>query len=62
MAGCAQLVPQTIGLRTGWPEGVEQTVELTAVPFFPQDENQCGPASLATVLSYSGVDATLDPW
>jgi tetratricopeptide (TPR) repeat protein len=55
LAGCAQLVPQTMGLRTGWPEGVPQHVELTAVPFFPQDEYQCGPAALATVLSQSGV-------
>jgi tetratricopeptide (TPR) repeat protein len=55
LAGCAQLVPQTMGLRTGWPEGVPQHVELTAVPFFPQDEYQCGPAALATVLSQNGV-------
>ena len=50
-----------MGLRTAWPEGVEQTVELTAVPFFPQDEYQCGPAALATVLSHSGVDVTPEP-
>ena len=61
LAGCAQMVPQTIGLRTGWPEGVAQTVELTAVPFFPQVEYQCGPAALATVLSYSGVKITPEP-
>ncbi|HWP10759.1 MAG TPA: PA2778 family cysteine peptidase [Ramlibacter sp.] len=61
LAGCAQLVPQTISLRTGWPEGVPQRVELTSVPFFPQDEYQCGPAALATVLSHSGVDVTPDP-
>lgn len=30
-------------------------VELTAVPFFPQTEYQCGPAALATVLSFAGV-------
>jgi hypothetical protein len=61
LAGCAQLVPQTMGLRTAWPEGVPQHVELTAVPFFPQDEYQCGPAALATVLSYSGVTVTPEP-
>ena len=58
LAGCAQMVPQTMGLRSAWPEGVEQTVELTAVPFFPQEEYQCGPAALATVLSHSGVEVT----
>ncbi|WP_405234521.1 PA2778 family cysteine peptidase [Lentisalinibacter salinarum] len=33
-------------------------VELVRVPFFPQDEYQCGPAALATVLTHSGVDVT----
>jgi hypothetical protein len=61
MAGCAQLVPQTIGLRTGWPEGVPEHVDLTAVPFFPQDEYECGPAALATVLAFSGVPVTPEP-
>ena len=61
LAGCAQLVPQTVGLRTAWPEGVPETVELTAVPFFPQEDYQCGPAALATVLSHSGVSVTPEP-
>jgi tetratricopeptide (TPR) repeat protein len=61
LAGCAQLVPQTMGLRTEWPEQVPQQVELTAVPFFPQDDYQCGPAALATVLSHSGVVITPEP-
>ena len=51
LAGCAQLVPQTMALRTGWPAGVPQHVELAHVPFFPQDDYQCGPAALATVLA-----------
>ncbi|MGD1986193.1 MAG: PA2778 family cysteine peptidase [Desulfobacterales bacterium] len=29
--------------------------KLTAVPFYPQKEYQCGPASLAMVLSWSGL-------
>jgi tetratricopeptide (TPR) repeat protein len=61
LAGCAQLVPQTVALRTAWPEGVARTVELTGVPFFPQEDYQCGPAALATVLSYSGVKVTPEP-
>jgi tetratricopeptide (TPR) repeat protein len=61
VAGCAQLVPQTIGLRTGWPEGVPEHVDLTAVPFFPQDEYECGPAALATVLAFSGIPVTPEP-
>lgn len=60
-AGCAQLVPQTIALRTDWPAGVPQSVEVAGVPFFPQDEYQCGPAALATVLVHSGVPITPEP-
>jgi hypothetical protein len=60
-AGCAQLVPQTIALRTGWPEGVPQTVEWTDVPFFPDQEYNCGPATLATVLNYSGANTSIKP-
>ncbi|MCE5312246.1 MAG: C39 family peptidase [Nitrospiraceae bacterium] len=31
---------------------------LKAVPFYPQEEYQCGPASLATVLDYYGTNST----
>ncbi|OGI52488.1 MAG: hypothetical protein A2W42_06960 [Candidatus Muproteobacteria bacterium RIFCSPHIGHO2_01_60_12] len=31
---------------------------MTAVPFFPQEEYQCGPAALATVLTWTGVNVT----
>ncbi|MHB1791502.1 MAG: PA2778 family cysteine peptidase [Acidiferrobacteraceae bacterium] len=31
-----------------------RTVELTAVPFFPQTRYECGPASLAMVLNFAG--------
>lgn len=61
LAGCAQMVPQTVALRTAWPKGVPQTLELAQVPFFPQDEYQCGPAALATVLAHSGVPVTPEP-
>ncbi|GAB3625626.1 PA2778 family cysteine peptidase [Pandoraea terrae] len=33
-------------------------MELAAVPFFPQDDYQCGPAALATVLTSAGVALT----
>jgi hypothetical protein len=36
------------------------TVELTAVPFFAQEDYQCGPAALATVLAHAGVDVDAD--
>ena len=61
LAGCAQMVPQTVALRSDWPSGVPRTVELTSVPFFPQEDYQCGPAALATVLTHSGVPISPDP-
>ena len=65
LTGCAQfgayLVPQTMTLRSGWPEGVPVQAEITSVPFFPQTENQCGPATMATVLSHTGVAVTPEP-
>ncbi len=32
------------------------SIELSDTPFFPQDEYQCGPAALATVLAAGGLD------
>ncbi len=61
LAGCAPLVPQTMALRTGWPAGVPQSAAIAGVPFFPQDDHQCGPAALATVLAYAGVAVTPQP-
>ena len=47
--------PQTRELladtATGWPPAVE----LTATPFYPQQQYQCGPAALATVLGAHAV-------
>jgi len=60
LAGCAELVPQTLLLRSGWPAGVPRTVELADVPFFPQEDYQCGPAALATVLAHGGEAVTAD--
>ena len=59
-AGCARFVPQTAELREALPRGLPGRVELTAVPFFPQSEYQCGPAALATVLASAGVRVTPD--
>jgi hypothetical protein len=57
VAGCSTLeplVPQTVQLRTAWPEGVPRQVELGQVPFYPQEEYQCGPAALAMAMTYGG--------
>ena len=55
MAGCATL--QTDRIRAT-AEVFPDPVELTSVPFFPQEEYQCGPAALATVLTWSGIQLT----
>ena len=54
LSGCGSMVPQTLALRTDWPAGVPRQAELAHVPFFPQDEYQCGPAALATVMHTAG--------
>jgi tetratricopeptide (TPR) repeat protein len=60
LPGCAGLWPQTAQLREALPRGLPERVELTAVPFFPQSEYQCGPAALATALASFGVKVTPD--
>lgn len=51
LAACAA-VPR-LGQYTGGG-----SVELSSVPFFAQDELQCGPAALATVLDATGAGVT----
>lgn len=58
LTGCASLVPQTMGLRESWPQGVPDHVELGEVLFFAQQEYQCGPAALATTLVHAGTAVT----
>ena len=50
--------PQTRQLVADWPQQLPVSAELVDVPFYPQQRYQCGPAALATVLSYSGVDVS----
>lgn len=44
--------------RPPLPDIQGAVVEIEAVPFFPQEQYQCGPAALATVLQWSGVAVT----
>ena len=52
LAGCATPQLQDL-LRSGAPD-LPQKAELQSVPFYPQDEYQCGPAALAMVLEAGG--------
>lgn len=54
VAGCSLSPP----LADGLPAAAPRSIELEHTPFFPQDEYQCGPAALATLLVASGVDVT----
>lgn len=53
--GCAHhtLQPSFVDI-----DGLPLRIELTDVPFYPQETHQCGPAALATVLNGSGVPVT----
>lgn len=35
---------------------IEKTILINKVPFYPQEDYQCGPASLAGVMNYWGLD------
>lgn len=46
-----------------WPQPGEYkptAYQLHSVPFYPQEDYQCGPAALAMLLEWSGVSATPD--
>jgi tetratricopeptide (TPR) repeat protein len=57
VSGCASLAPRPDPLG-GLPPSLAQRAELTAVPFFPQEDYQCGPAALATALQAAGIQRT----
>jgi tetratricopeptide (TPR) repeat protein len=52
LAGCAASPPLADGLSAEAP----RSIELSATPFFPQEDYQCGPAALAMLLRASGVE------
>jgi tetratricopeptide (TPR) repeat protein len=57
LSGCAT-PPQTRQLFADIPNDLPASIELTDTPFFPQQQYQCGPAALATVLSAHSVEVT----
>ena len=56
VSGCAS-VSRLSGFETS--AGLPHSVELSDVAFYPQTQDQCGPAALATVLEHAGVVRTL---
>jgi tetratricopeptide (TPR) repeat protein len=57
LSGCAT-APQSARLGETVPAGLPGRVELTGTAFFPQEDYQCGPAALATVLVGQGIEVT----
>lgn len=55
LAGCAGWQSERLRATA---DAFPEPVELTAVPFFPQEEYQCGPAALGMALAWSGVAVT----
>jgi tetratricopeptide (TPR) repeat protein len=56
LGGCA--TPQTQALLKSNSGQLPQHVELSEVPFYPQEAHQCGPASLAMALAAGGTEVT----
>lgn len=54
VGGCASSPLQYPALVS--PAGEARQIELVNTPFYPQDDYQCGPAALATILYSSGVE------
>lgn len=57
LSGCAT-APQSARIGDTVPAGLPDRVELTGTAFFPQEDYQCGPAALATVLVGQGIAVT----
>ncbi len=58
LAGCAHQPVDSPSPSLTEPDkfaSLPETSELTRVPFFPQETDQCGPAALAMVLTYEGM-------
>jgi tetratricopeptide (TPR) repeat protein len=58
LGGCA--TPQVSNLQARWPTDLPLNAELTEVPFFAQEDFECGPAALAMVAQAAGVKVTPD--
>ena len=52
--------PQSYVLKIDPPEGITRVKELKHIPFFPQEDYQCGPAALATLLVDKGITTSPD--
>jgi hypothetical protein len=59
IGGCTALPPPA-AMGAGGVSALPRQVELSDVPFFPQDDFQCGPAALAMTMRYAGMAVDMD--
>ncbi|MDH5484887.1 MAG: PA2778 family cysteine peptidase [Gammaproteobacteria bacterium] len=59
LTGCAS-TPLTDRLLEHRPAEIKAHSELDSLSFFPQQQYQCGPAALATMLDFQGINITPD--
>jgi tetratricopeptide (TPR) repeat protein len=57
LTGCA--TPQMSSLER-WPANLPESAQIDNVPFYPQDDFQCGPAALAMAANAAGLQLTPD--
>ena len=57
LVSCTTQIPQREASSDD--AGNSKSRHITA-PFFPQEKNQCGPASLASILQFYGIETTPD--
>lgn len=60
LSGCAVILPQTYALKEQRPSDLPVRAGLTDVPFFAQEDYQCGPAALAMALDAAVVGYDLE--
>jgi hypothetical protein len=60
LPGCSLMAPQTYALKENRPADLPARVELTEVPFYPQEDYYCGPAALAMAVTSAGVKVSPD--
>lgn len=53
LTGCA--TQQVNRLLQEWPVGIPSKTQISNIPFFPQEDFECGPASLAMLFQSAGV-------